>query len=76
MSPLRGVDDPDRLRALVAAVVAVGSDMSLPAVLRHIVESAVSLVDARYGALGVLDAAGEGLSEFVNVGMSPEQVAH
>jgi signal transduction histidine kinase len=76
VSPLRGVDDPDRLRALVAAVVAVGSDMSLPAVLRHIVESAVSLVDARYGALGVLDAAGEGLSEFVNVGMSPEQVAH
>ena len=75
MSPLRSVDDPDRLRALIAAVLAVGSDLSLPAVLRHIVESAVTLIDARYGALGVMDATGEGLSEFVNVGMSPEQIA-
>ncbi len=75
MSPLRSVDDPERLRALVAAVLAIGSDLSLPSVLRHIVESAVTLVDARYCALGVLDAAGEGLSEFVHVGMSPDQVA-
>jgi len=74
VSPLRGIDDPERLRALVAAVLAIGSDLSLPAVLRHIVESAVTLIDARYCALGVLDAAGEGLSEFVHVGMSPEQV--
>ena len=75
MSPLRGVEDPVRLRALVAAVLAIGSDLSLPAVLRHIVESAVTLIDARYGALGVLDASGQGLSEFVNVGMSAEQIA-
>jgi len=75
VSPLRGVDDPERLRALVAAVLAIGSDLSLPSVLRHIVESATTLLDARYGALGVLDTAGEGLSEFVYVGMSPEQVA-
>ena len=54
MSPLRGVDDPERLRALVGAILAVGSDLSLPALLRHIVESAVALVGARYGALGVL----------------------
>ncbi len=74
MSPLRGIDDPERLRALVAAVLAIGSDLELPAVLRHIVESAVTLIDARYCALGVLDAAGEGLSEFVHVGMSPEEV--
>jgi len=75
MSPLRRIDDPERLRALVAAVLAVSSDISLPAVLRHIVESAVTLLDARYGALGVLDSAGVGVSEFINVGMSPEQVA-
>ncbi|MCU1456470.1 MAG: putative signal transduction histidine kinase [Actinomycetia bacterium] len=75
MSPLRGVEDPKRLRALVTAVLAIGSDWSLPAVLLHIVESAMVLIDARYGALGVLDAAGEGLSEFVNVGMTPEQIA-
>jgi signal transduction histidine kinase len=75
MSPLRGIEDPERLRGLVAAVLAIGSDLSLPALLRHIVESAVTLIDARYGALGVLDTAGEGLAEFVNVGMTPEQIA-
>ncbi|MGI8776730.1 MAG: GAF domain-containing protein [Acidimicrobiales bacterium] len=75
MSPLRGVNDPERLRGLVAAVLAIGSDLSLPSVLRHIVESATTLLDARYGALGVLDTAGKGLSEFVYVGMSLEQVA-
>jgi signal transduction histidine kinase len=75
VSPLRGVEDPERLRGLVAAVLAIGSDLSLPAVLRHIVESAVTLIGAQYGALGVLDASGEGLSEFVNVGMSAEQIA-
>jgi len=75
VSPLRAIEDPERLRELVAAVLAVGSDLSLPAVLRHIVESAVTLIDARYGALGVLDTAGEGLSEFVNVGLSAEHIA-
>lgn len=75
MSPLRGVDDPERLRGLVAAVLAIGSDLALPALLRQIVESAVTLLDAQYGALGVLDDAGSGLGEFINVGLSPEQVA-
>jgi len=75
VSPLREVKDPERLRGLVAAVLAIGSDPSLPSVLRHIVESATALLDARYGALGVLDVAGKGLSEFVYVGMSAEQVA-
>jgi signal transduction histidine kinase len=75
MSPLRHVEDPERLRTLVAAMLAVGSDLSLPAVLRRIVESAQTLVDARYGALGVLDASGQGLAEFINVGMSDEQIA-
>jgi signal transduction histidine kinase len=75
MSPLRGVDDPERLRGLVASVLAIGSDLSLPALLLQIVESAVTLLDARYGALGVLDSAGAGLSEFITVGMSPDQIA-
>jgi len=55
--------------------LAIGSDLAFPSVLRHIVESAVTLIGARYGALGVLDPAGKGLSEFVYVGMTPEQVA-
>ncbi len=54
---------------LLDAVRAVGSDLELPVVLRHLVEAAVTLVQARYGALGVVDSSGEGLSEFITVGV-------
>jgi hypothetical protein len=36
-----------RLRGLLDAVIAVGSDLSLPVVLRRIAEAACRLVDAR-----------------------------
>ena len=36
-------------------MLAIGSDLDLPAMLRRIIGSAVDLVDATYGALGVLD---------------------
>ena len=35
--------------------MSVGSELDLPVVLRRIAEAATELVDARYGALGVLD---------------------
>jgi signal transduction histidine kinase len=38
-------------------------------VLRRIVESAVELVDARYGALGVLNEERTGLADFITVGI-------
>ncbi|MCU1693421.1 MAG: histidine kinase [Frankiales bacterium] len=60
---------------LLDAVRAVGSDLELPVVLRHLVEAAVELVQARYGALGVVNASGEGLSEFITVGMDEATVA-
>ena len=44
----------------------------LPAMLRRIVEAAVGLVDARYGALGVLDDTGSGLAEFITVGIDDD----
>src|SRR5688500_7647993 len=66
------VHDPGRLEHLVDAVLSIGSDLSLPAVLQRIVESAVVLLDARYGALGVLDAHGYGLSEFVTTGIDAD----
>ncbi|MFE5332822.1 histidine kinase, partial [Embleya sp. NPDC056575] len=44
----------DRVNGLLEAVLSVGSDLDLETVLRRIVESAVSLVDAEYGALGVI----------------------
>jgi len=60
---------PASLRQLLSAVVALGSSQDLPAVLRRITETAATLVDARYAALGVLDPGGTELSEFITVGI-------
>jgi signal transduction histidine kinase len=60
-----------RLRSLLAANAAVVSQLELSAVLRRIVESAVELVGARYGALGVIGPDGM-LEEFIHVGLSTE----
>ena len=62
-----------RLRGLLAATQAVAADLSLPVVLRRIVEAARELVGARYAALGVLGRDG-GLAEFVHVGMDEQTV--
>jgi signal transduction histidine kinase len=66
--------DPKDLRHLLAAIVTVGSELSLPVVLRRIVTAATELVDARYGALGILDETGTRLTEFLHVGMDDEVV--
>ncbi|MGH4010830.1 MAG: GAF domain-containing protein [Pseudonocardiaceae bacterium] len=64
----------DRLQGLLDAVMAVGSGLELDSTLQRIVQAAVDLVGARYGALGVLGP-NEGLSEFVYVGINSEQRA-
>ena len=58
----------DRERGLFSAVVAVAAGLELNSTLRRIVQAAVDLVDARYGALGVLGPDGT-VSDFVHVGM-------
>ncbi len=63
----------DRVHALLEAVVAIGGNLDLEVVLHKIVEAAVSLVRARYGALGVLGAEAE-LAEFIPVGLDEEQI--
>ncbi|MEV8213242.1 GAF domain-containing protein [Leifsonia sp. NPDC077715] len=62
-----------RLRTLVRANRAVVSHLDLPTVLRTIVEAAVDLVGAHYGALGVIAEAG-GLEQFIHVGMPQTDV--
>ncbi len=64
----------DRVYSLLEAVVAVGSSLDLEVLLRSIVETAVSLVDARYGAMGVIGESG-GLAEFIPVGLTDEEIA-
>lgn len=63
------------LRRLLDAVMIVGSELSLPVVLRRLTETAAELVDAQYAALGVLDRDRTSLSEFITVGISPEERA-
>src|SRR5205085_2387813 len=71
MVPLEHVE-PERLRRLLDAVLLVGSDLDLAAMLRRIAEAAAALVDARYCAVGVLDPAGTTFTEFITVGVDDE----
>jgi signal transduction histidine kinase len=64
----------DRVHSLLKAVVAVGSSLELEVLLRSIVETAVTLVDARYGAMGVIGD-GNRLAEFIPVGLTAPEIA-
>nr|BFE78113.1 hypothetical protein GCM10020093_007140 [Planobispora longispora] len=64
----------DRVHALLEAVVSIGGDLDLETVLRRITEAATTLVDARYGALGVIGEGGT-LERFIPVGMTEEEIA-
>ncbi|GAA2852771.1 two-component system sensor histidine kinase [Streptosporangium fragile] len=64
----------DRVHALLDAVVSVGSDLDLETVLRRIVQTATTLVDASYGALGVVGQE-HTLIQFIPVGLTEEEIA-
>ncbi|MYS20307.1 MULTISPECIES: PP2C family protein-serine/threonine phosphatase [unclassified Streptomyces] len=65
----------EKLHTLLAAMLSVSRDLDLSRVLRRIVTSAMGLVGARYGAMGVLAEDGDGLSVFIPEGLSDEEVA-
>src|SRR3712207_5361623 len=62
-----------RLRSLLRASQAVVEELELGAVLHRIVEAAVDLLGARYGALGVIAPDGH-LEQFIHVGI-PDDLA-
>jgi signal transduction histidine kinase len=62
----------ERVQNLLDAFLTVSTGLDLDTTLKRIVEAAVRLVDARYGALGVLRADGAGLSAFIHVGIDDE----
>ncbi|GAA3367980.1 hypothetical protein GCM10020367_64380 [Streptomyces sannanensis] len=64
----------DRLRRLLGAIRAISTELELPAVLSRIVSTAMDLVDARYGALGVLDERHEKLEEFITLGLTDQEL--
>ncbi len=63
----------DRMRGLIEAVVAIGSGLDLESTLRRIVQTAVGLVDATYGALGVIGD-DRRLAEFIPIGLSQDEI--
>jgi signal transduction histidine kinase len=63
----------DQMRGLLQAVVAISSGLDLESTLRRIVETAVELVDATYGALGVIGEDGQ-LAEFIPIGLSSDEI--
>ncbi len=69
--------EPDVLRVryerLLAAGVEIASEHTLDGVLRRVVESARSVVGARYAALGVLDEDGGALVAFETAGLSDDE---
>jgi signal transduction histidine kinase len=69
------LDEQERQRLLLDAVVTMAADLTLDGVLARIVDIASSLVDAQYAALGVLDVGHERrLRTFVHHGLTSSQV--
>jgi signal transduction histidine kinase len=62
----------DRKEQLLESALILASDLSLEVVLQRIIELAVKLTDARYGALGVVASDGR-LLDFITTGITPEQ---
>ncbi|MET7902260.1 GAF domain-containing protein [Streptomyces sp. NPDC005355] len=65
----------DRVHSLLEAVLSVGRELDLTQVLRRIAEAAAVLVDAEYGALGVIGPDGRTLSQFLTVGLTQDEIA-
>ena len=62
----------DRRDRLLDSGLALASGLSLPTVLQRIIDLAVELANARYGALGVLGAKGR-IRQFITAGLSDEE---
>ena len=73
--PMPGMASGDGDRRLIEAGMALASEVSLDSVLQRIVELAVDLTEARYGALGVLTPDGRSIQDFITVGITPEERA-
>ena len=63
---------PDKLRRLIDAGIALTSELSLDSLLQRIVDTSAELTEARYAALGVIDTAGRGLERFLTTGIDEE----
>jgi two-component system, NarL family, sensor histidine kinase DevS len=69
---LRVAQTKDRTRALVEAGIALTSELSLDGVLQRVADSAAELTEAKYAALGVIDASGQSLERFITSGIDDD----
>ncbi|HEY0970886.1 MAG TPA: GAF domain-containing sensor histidine kinase [Gemmatimonadales bacterium] len=58
---------------LIEAGIALAATQSLDRLLQEVVDIARQLTGARYAALGIVNEAGTGLSDFITSGLTPEQ---
>ena len=65
----------DRSALLIEAGLALASELDLEAVLERIVELAIEITGARYGALGVLGESAPRIERFITKGISDEDRA-
>jgi len=63
----------EQMNGLLSAVISIAEDLSLEAVLDRVVRSACELVDAKYGALGVIGE-DQRLSHFITVGIDEDAI--
>jgi signal transduction histidine kinase len=70
-----GLTDPAMLRRLLDVFRSVASEHDLEVVLRRVVEEACGITGARYGALGVMNDARDGLDRFITTGIDRETQA-
>jgi len=71
--PFHHIDDPERLHALIDAIMLIEADANIDGLLARIVETASLLAGARYGALGVISSDGKSLSRFITYGIDEAQ---
>jgi signal transduction histidine kinase len=64
----------EELLALHGAGLAVSAELSLDSVLRTVVEQARHLIEAKYGALSVIDSSGH-INRFITSGVTPQERA-
>lgn len=67
--------DDQRLDMLIEAGLTLASELDLEAILGRIVELAVAITGARYGALGVMGEDSPRIERFITLGVSDEQRA-
>jgi GAF domain-containing protein len=66
----------DTLTALNEAALAIAEGLSLPHTLQRIADTARTLIQSKYAALGVLAGDGPRLKQFITSGMEPQMARH